>query len=89
MGRDQNRLVTARQQYGWSACAQIARGQSRRLHRGHDARTRLQDRDAGRDGQRRARERDERVVAGKDRIEVARLRITEAGRRALADRAKY
>jgi hypothetical protein len=30
----------------------------------------------------------ERVVAGKHRIEVARLRITEAGRRALAGRAK-
>jgi len=30
----------------------------------------------------------ERVVAGKHRVEVARLRITEAGRRALAGRAK-
>ena len=31
---------------------------------------------------------DMRVVAGKHGIEVARLRITEAGRRALAGRAK-
>jgi hypothetical protein len=30
----------------------------------------------------------ERVVAGRRTIEVARLRITEAGRRALADGAK-
>jgi hypothetical protein len=46
---------------------------------------RLYDEADGRAEPRRARDGDgERVVAGRERIEVARVRITEAGRRTIA-----
>jgi len=47
------------------------------------------ERSIGRADQRRARKRDdERVIADDRAMEVTRVRITEAGRRALAGRAK-
>src|SRR5213080_4106431 len=65
--------------------AGTARLLPRRLHRGDPPGARLHDRADGRDDPRRARHCQDRMVVGGRSIEIARVRITAAGRQALTD----
>jgi hypothetical protein len=66
--------------------ARIARSEPRRLHRGDHARARLRPRADGRTNRDElAAASAERMVAGGKSIEVARVKITDAGRRALME----